>query len=147
LTFHGDLRGCIGTLKAHRSLKLDVEQNALAAAFKDPRFSPLSRDELPSTRIEVSLLTAPAPMTFADERDLLERLSPGIDGVVLEWQGRRTTFLPQVWEHLPDARQFMAALKQKAGMAAGFWHENVRVSRYTVNKWKEPEAGLEPSAP
>jgi AmmeMemoRadiSam system protein A len=135
----GELRGCIGTLKAHRSLKNDVAQNALAAAFHDPRFTPLTEDEWPRTYIEVSLLSPPAPMAFADESDLLRQLVPGVDGVVLEWRGTRATFLPQVWASLPEPREFVAALKGKAGLASGFWQDGVRVSRYTVHKWKETE--------
>jgi len=140
LTQHGELRGCIGTIEAHRRLKIDVEQNALAAAFCDPRFSPLASFELAYTRIEVSLLSPPTRLAVADEDDLLQRLRPGIDGVVLEWRGRRATFLPQMWESLSDPRRFIGALKQKAGFAADFWHDGIFVSRYAVNKWKETEA-------
>jgi AmmeMemoRadiSam system protein A len=140
LTQHGELRGCIGTLEAHRPLKLDVEQNTLAAAFHDPRFVPLVVGELEVTRIEVSLLTAPAPLPFVDEPDLLQRLSPGVDGVVLAWRSRRATFLPQVWDSLPDPRDFLAALKHKAGLAANFWSDDIRMSRYAVSKFKEPAA-------
>jgi len=139
LTQYGELRGCIGSLKAHRSLKKDVEQNTLAAAFNDPRFTPLIEDELDFTRIEVSLLSAPAPLTIKDEDELLMRLRPGIDGVVLEWQGRRATFLPQMWESLADPREFIGTLKQKAGLTREFWHDGIRVSCYAVDKWKEME--------
>jgi AmmeMemoRadiSam system protein A len=136
---HGELRGCIGTLRAHRPLRVDVEENALAAAFRDPRFTPMLEPELASTRIEVSLLSASRPLALAGEQDLLQQLTPGVDGVVLEWRDRRATFLPQVWESLPDARDFLAALKRKAGLAADFWRDDVRVSRYSVSKWKERE--------
>jgi AmmeMemoRadiSam system protein A len=140
LTQQGELRGCVGTLEARWSLQRDVEQNAFAAAFQDPRFAPLRAGELPYTRIEVSLLSSPVPLSFADEDDLLQRLRPGIDGVVLEWRGRRATFLPQVWDHLSDPREFIAALKDKAGVTEKFWHDGIRVSRYAVDKWKESEA-------
>jgi AmmeMemoRadiSam system protein A len=139
LTQQGELRGCVGSLEAKWSLQRDVEQNAVAAAFQDPRFAPLRADELSHTRIEVSLLSSPVPLSFADEDDLLQRLRPGIDGVVLEWRGRRATFLPQVWDNLADPREFIAALKDKAGVAADFWHDGIRVSRYAVDKWKEVE--------
>ncbi len=139
LTQRGELRGCIGTLEAHRPLRRDVEENALAAAFRDPRFAPLAPAEFEITRIEVSLLSAPTALAVAGEDDLLQRLRPGEDGVVLAWRGRRATFLPQVWESLAEPRDFIAALKQKAGLSAGFWADDVRISRYTVDKFKEPE--------
>jgi AmmeMemoRadiSam system protein A len=138
LTQNGELRGCIGTLEAHRPLRRDVEENALAAAFRDPRFTPLATAEFEITRIEVSLLSAPAPLPIADEPDLLHRLRPGVDGVVLAWRGRRATFLPQVWESLAEPREFVAALKHKAGLGVGFWADDIRISRYTVDKFKEP---------
>ncbi len=137
LTQGGQLRGCIGSLEAHRPLADDVSANAQAAACRDPRFPPLARDELPGTRVEVSLLTPAQPMSFADEADALEQLRPGIDGVVFECHGRRSTFLPQVWENLPEPRVFLAHLKQKAGFAPDFWAPGVRLYRYEVRKWKE----------
>lgn len=137
LTQGGELRGCIGTLQAHRPLGADVEHNALAAAFRDPRFRPLAVDEYALTRVEVSLLSAPTPFAVVDEADLLARLEPGLDGVVLSWRNRRATFLPQVWEALPDPRDFIAQLKRKAGLPADFWANDVRIERYTVQKFKE----------
>jgi AmmeMemoRadiSam system protein A len=139
LTQAGELRGCIGTLEAHRALRRDVEQNALCAAFRDPRFAPLAAEEFEITRIEVSLLSAPVPLAVVDEDDLLRRLRPGVDGVVLAWRGQRATFLPQVWDALGQPQAFIAALKQKAGLSARFWADDVSVSRYTVDKFKEPE--------
>jgi AmmeMemoRadiSam system protein A len=136
---HGELRGCIGTLEAHRPLGRDVAENALAAAFRDPRFLPLEADDFAITRIEVSLLSAPTPLPVADEDDLLRKLVPGTDGIVLAWRGRRATFLPQVWDTVGDPREFVAALKRKAGLPAGFWRDDLRVSRYTVSKFSEPE--------
>ena len=140
LTRHGELRGCIGTLEARRPLRQDVEENTLNAAFRDPRFTPLAAAELGATRIEVSLLCAPVPMPIAGEDDLLQRLRPGVDGVVLAFRGQRATFLPQVWDSLPEPRDFIAALKHKAGLATGFWHDEVRVSRYAVSKFSEADA-------
>jgi hypothetical protein len=137
LTLHGHLRGCIGSLEAHRPLGSDLEHNARAAAFRDPRFPPLSQAELEKVRVEVSLLTPATPMTFSDEADALAQLKPGIDGVILEYGWHRATFLPQVWEQLPEPRVFMAHLKQKAGLAADFWAKEVRLSRYGVEKFKE----------
>ncbi|HEX5362920.1 MAG TPA: AmmeMemoRadiSam system protein A [Gallionella sp.] len=140
LTQHGELRGCIGTLEAHRPLAEDVYHNARAAAFEDPRFMPLKREELGYTRVEVSLLSPPQPMTVQDEADALAQLRPGVDGLVFEYGRYRSTFLPQVWEQLPLPRQFMAHLKRKAGLPEDFWSDDVRLSRYTVTKWSEPRA-------
>ena len=133
----GELRGCIGSLVAHRPLIDDVRHNACAAAFSDPRFTPLAPGEFAAIRIEVSLLDAPQPMAFASEADLLLQLRPLIDGVTLEVGTRRATFLPQVWETLPQPRDFLLQLKAKAGLPHGFWHEQMKVSRYTVRKWAE----------
>lgn len=138
LTRHGQLRGCIGSLESWRPLGQDVEANALAAAFGDPRFPPLAADEFAGTRVEVSILSAAEPVHFASEADAMGQLRPGIDGVILEWGRHRGTFLPQVWEQLPEPAQFMGHLKQKAGLPADFWADDVRLSRYTVEKFKEP---------
>ena len=137
LTQNGALRGCIGSLQAHRPLDQDVRANAVAAAFSDPRFPPLTLAELPRTRVEVSLLTAPQPMTFSDEADALRQLRPNVDGIIFSAGQRRSTFLPQVWEQIPDPRGFMAHLKQKAGLPADYWSSEVQLQRYEVQKWKE----------
>ncbi len=137
LTQHEQLRGCIGTLEAHRSLLLDVKANAQAAAFHDPRFSPLTDAELDHTKIEISLLSAMQPLQFSGAHDALAQMRPGIDGVVFEFGRYRSTFLPQVWEQLPDVAAFMAHLKQKAGLPPDFWAKEVKLSCYTVSKWKE----------
>ncbi|MBI4938706.1 MAG: AmmeMemoRadiSam system protein A [Nitrosomonadales bacterium] len=145
LTQHGGLRGCIGSLQAHRSLLADVKGNAVAAALRDPRFPPLSRAELDITEIEISLLSATQAMAFQNEADALAQLRPGIDGVVFEYSpagalpAYRSTYLPQVWERFPQPRQFLASLKNKAGLPGDFWAEGVKLSRYIVTKWKEPE--------
>jgi len=137
LTKDGQLRGCIGSLEAARPLGADVAENALGAAFRDPRFPRLAADEWPRCRVEVSLLSAPKRMEFADEADLLAQLEPGVDGVILECDGRRATFLPQVWESLPDKRAFMAELMKKAGLPADTRLGRCRVSRYRVEKFHE----------
>ncbi len=139
LTQHGELRGCIGSLEAHRSLLQDVKANALAAAFRDSRFLPLAADELDLTRVEVSLLSPCAPMCFTCEQDALDQLRPNVDGVIFEYGHCRSTFLPQVWEQLPDPAEFMAHLKHKAGLAPDFWADGVKLSCYTVCKWKESD--------
>lgn len=147
LTQQGALRGCIGSLEARRPLLADIKANAVAAAFQDPRFAPLADHELTRTEIEVSLLSTMRALTFASEAEALAQLRPGIDGVVLEFGARRSTFLPQVWEQVPDAETFMAHLKRKAGLPVSFWHQEVRLQRYTVSKWKENEqASGSPSA-
>jgi len=137
LTRHGELRGCVGTLEAYRPLGIDVRENATAAAFHDSRFAPLARAEFDEVRIEVSLLSPGEPILAASEAEALAALRPHIDGVVLEYGRHRSTFLPQVWEQLPEPAEFLAHLKRKAGLAADFWTKELRLSRYTVSKWKE----------
>jgi len=137
LTQNGALRGCIGSLMPYRSLLDDVRANAVAAALHDPRFMPLARHELPITQVEVSLLSPLQTLHFESEADALAQLRPHTDGVVFQYRDRRSTFLPQVWEQLPDARTFMAQLKRKAGLAADFWAPDVQLQRYTVAKYKE----------
>lgn len=132
LTQHGELRGCIGTLQAHRSLLDDVKANAVSAALRDPRFAPLSAQELEITAIEISLLSPMQAMEIKSEADALAQLRPGVDGVVFEFGRSRSTFLPQVWEQLPQPIQFMTHLKRKAGLPDNFWAEGVKLSRYTV---------------
>lgn len=137
LTKMGDLRGCIGSLEAYRPLGEDVRANALAAAFRDPRFMPLAREEFNDIRVEVSLLSPSESLAVGSEDEALSVLRPGIDGLILEYAQHRSTFLPQVWEQLPEPFEFLAHLKRKAGLPQDFWAADVRLSRYTVNKWKE----------
>jgi len=138
--FCGDeLRGCIGSLHARRPLGVDVRENAINAAFNDPRFPPLAQSEFVGTSVEISLLTPSTSFCFAIEDELLARLRPGIDGVTLEHSGHRATFLPQVWTHLPEPRMFLAELKRKAGLANDFWSPRMNVGLYEVIKWKESE--------
>jgi len=135
----GELRGCIGSLQAHRSLLEDVKANAVAAAFRDPRFPPLQQADLNNISVEVSLLSPSEPMAFDSEQQALAQLRPKLDGVIFEYGLYRSTFLPQVWEQLPDPKIFMAHLKQKAGLESNFWADSVKLSRYSVSKWKESE--------
>jgi len=132
----GALRGCIGSLEAARPIGADVADNALGAAFRDPRFPALKRDEWPLCSVEVSLLSAPKPIRFADEDQLLALIRAGEDGLILEAGGRRATFLPQVWESIADTRQFLDELMRKAGVPAGTRLARCRLSRYRVIKWK-----------
>lgn len=136
---HGELRGCIGSLRAYQSLMNDLQDNAVSAAFRDPRFPPLTADELPDISVEVSLLTEPEAMTFSSEADALAQLEPDVDGVIFECGGYRSTFLPQVWEQLPEPEIFMAHLKQKAGLPAAFWSDDVQLHRYRVEKFSESD--------
>jgi MEMO1 family protein len=139
LTRDGALRGCIGSLEARRPLGVDVAENAVAAALRDPRFAPMTPEEWPSVRVEVSLLSAPKPMRFADEADLLSQIRVGEDGLILECDGRRATFLPQVWETLPEKTLFLRELVRKAGLASDTRLGRCKVWRYKVTKWKEAE--------
>lgn len=145
LTMNQKLRGCIGSLEAYRSLLLDVKANAYAAAFRDPRFSPLTLAELSATEIEISLLSATQPLQFSSEQEALSQLRPGIDGIIFQYGRYRSTFLPQVWEQLPDTATFMARLKHKAGLQSTFWDEEVQLYRYTVTKFKEKDIRQEAS--
>lgn len=147
LTLNGALRGCIGSLIARRPLGEDVEANAVNAAFRDPRFNPLSAAELNSIIIEVSVLSTPTPLPVRSQTDLLKRLRPGVDGVILQAGWHRATFLPQVWEELPEAADFLAHLRRKAGLAPGYWGPDMRIETYTVTAWKETAPGVPNAAP
>lgn len=126
----GSLRGCIGTLQAIRPLVEDVNENAYAAAFRDPRFPPLSDRELSGLQISISILSSPEPLAFRSERDLLDQLRVGVDGLILEEGHHRGTFLPAVWEALPDPRAFFRQLKIKTGLQPDYWSATLRVYRY-----------------
>lgn len=128
------LRGCIGSPTAHQPLALDVTQNAFKAAFRDPRFNPVGADEYDSLHLSISVLSPQSPMTIADEADLLHQLRPGIDGLVIADGGHRALFLPSVWEQLPDPKQFLAHLKQKAGMPQGHWSTGFRANRFIAEE-------------
>lgn len=132
LKIERELRGCIGTLEAQRPLILDVVSNAYSAAFRDPRFPALTRAEFPVLDVHISVLSEPQPMVVESEAELLAQLRPGIDGLVLEEGYHRGTFLPAVWEQLPEPREFVRHLKRKAGLPADYWSPALRVSRYTV---------------
>ena len=137
LTKGGALRGCIGSLVAHRPLAQDLLENGLCAAIKDPRFPPVTLEELATLRVEVSLLSEPEPLLYHDAEDLLACLKPGIHGVILKKDGRQSTFLPQVWDQLPDPITFLTHLCQKAGLSGDCWQHNPQILTYTVEKTKE----------
>lgn len=126
------LRGCIGTLEAERPLIADVAANAFNAAFRDPRFAPLAAYEFKDLDLHISVLSPPEEFPVRDEADLLAQLRPGIDGLILRDGGRRGTFLPAVWEQLPEPIDFLTQLKRKAGLAPQHWSPTLRVERYTV---------------
>ena len=140
VTLHrgGALRGCIGALEATRALDEDVRIHAVQAAFHDTRFPPLQASEFDTLEIEVSLLAPAQALAVGNEAEACAVLRPGIDGVILKWRGRQATFLPQVWEQLPEPRAFLAALKRKAGLSADFWAADLQLSRYRVRKFSEP---------
>ncbi|HEY5790998.1 MAG TPA: AmmeMemoRadiSam system protein A [Gammaproteobacteria bacterium] len=131
----GQLRGCIGSLQAHRPLANDVAANAFAAAFRDPRFPPLGAGEYPQLELHLSVLSPATPLAFASEAALLAQLRPGVDGLILSDGGRRGTFLPSVWEQLPEPAQFLAHLKRKAGLPESYWSETLQVERYTTESF------------
>jgi AmmeMemoRadiSam system protein A len=135
LKIAGQLRGCIGSLEGYQPLVNDVAHNAYAAAFSDPRFQPVSGGELENLEFHISVLTPAVPMAFDSEEDLLRQIRPGIDGLVLEEGQHRGTFLPAVWESLPDKEGFLQHLKQKAGLPHNYWSENIKVSRYTTESF------------
>lgn len=135
----GALRGCVGHLEAEGPLGEDVRNNALAAAFGDRRFAPLTAAEWPGLRLEVSVLAPLQPLPGAATlAEAAGRLRPGEDGVVLAWRGRRATFLPQVWAQLPAPRAFLEALLQKAGLPLDFWDAGIQLWRYRVTPFEEP---------
>ena len=137
LRFRGQLRGCCGTLEAVRPLAEDVAHSAFRAAFRDVRFEPVGKHELEAVRLEVSVLSPLEPVPFSGEADLLRRLTPGVDGLVIIAEGRRATFLPKVWEMLPDPRQFLRALKSKCGLPEKYWSERLEFQRYRTTSYTE----------
>lgn len=132
-----ELRGCCGTLDAPRPLAEDVWRNAWAAAFSDYRFPPLTAAEWPQVSLHLSLLTPPELLRIVTEGQLLAQLRPSVDGLILESETGRATFLPAVWEQIPDPAQFVRQLKMKAGWPAGYWSDRVRAYRYTAESFDE----------
>ena len=132
LNLAGRLRGCMGTLEARRALVLEVVEMAHAAAYRDPRFPALSPGEFERIELHISVLSPPEPLAFGSEEELLGQLRPGIDGLILSERHARGTFLPSVWEQLSEPREFLARLKQKAGLGRDHWSDAIRVERYTA---------------
>ena len=132
LTLHGKLRGCIGHLQAKQPLVEDVVENARHAAFEDPRFAPLHETEFAALEVSLSILSTPQPMSFSSEQDLLRQIRPGVDGLILKDGQKQGTFLPSVWESLPDAADFLRQLKLKSGLPSDYWSDSLAVLRYTT---------------
>ena len=132
LELDGNLRGCIGSLEAHQPLIVDVADNAYNAAFSDPRFYPLQKNEYPQLTKHISVLSKPEPIQFTSETDLLRQLRPKIDGLILSDRGQRGTFLPAVWESLPTPKLFFQHLKLKAGLPENYWSDTLKIERYTA---------------
>ena len=141
LEIGSQLRGCIGALTAYQPLVQDVAAHAYAAAFEDPRFAELRPYEFPKLEIFISVLSPPEPMQFSSEEDLLKQVRPGVDGLILEFHHYRATFLPAVWESLPDPYVFLAQLKHKAGLPLDFWSPELRVERYTTEYFGAGDVG------
>lgn len=139
LMSHGQLRGCVGSLEAYQSLAEDVRVHAVAAALKDPRFPPVQEEELSGIQIEVSRLTHPFPLEYKDAEDLLAKLRPHVDGVILRDDFyHRATFLPQVWEKIPDPAEFLNNLCYKMGVEPELWrHRHFEVLTYQVEEFHE----------
>ena len=124
------LRGCIGMLEAVRPLIVDIAENAFSAAFRDYRFPPVTEAEYAQLEIHLSILTKPELISFYSEEDLLRQIRPNIDGLILQEGSQRGTFLPSVWESLPEPSDFLRHLKQKAGFSSDYWSDSVKVFRY-----------------
>jgi len=138
LTKHGQLRGCIGCLEAYRPLALDVRENAISAAFHDPRFPPVTADEVKDLLVEVSVLTTPELLAYDGPDDLVARLRQNVDGVVIQKGWQRATFLPQVWEKLADPHEFLQHLCVKAGLSPdAYKFPGLDVYTYQVEKFAE----------
>ena len=132
---NGELRGCIGMLEPIRPLAEDVAHNAFAAAFSDPRFSPLTEHELDQLDIHISILGTPEAMVFDSEQDLIAQLRPGVDGLIMTEGHRRGTFLPSVWESLTEPQAFISHLKLKSGLPENYWSDDIQIQRYTVEEF------------
>ena len=135
LHLNHQLRGCIGTLEAHQPLVLDVAHNAHAAASTDPRFMPVTASELDNLEIHISILNPSEELEFDSEQDLIRQIRPGIDGLIMQDEHNRGTFLPSVWEQLPDPTEFIQHLKLKAGLPVNHWSDTLKVWRYTSNSF------------
>jgi AmmeMemoRadiSam system protein A len=130
----GELRGCTGSLEASWPLVEAVARCAFRTAFRDPRFPPVAAGELDELELHISILSPLEPLRVASEAELLDRLRPGVDGLVLREGAAVGTFLPQVWDSLPEPSRFVAELKRKAGLGADHWSERIELQRYQVEE-------------
>ena len=137
LHLNGRLRGCIGSIVAHRKLIDDISLNAVSAAFNDPRFSPLRLEELVNLELEVSILSSPEALDYTDFDDLVSKIRPKADGLIFNFKNYRGTFLPQVWDQLPDSREFLEHLAYKAGTNPSIYEEHPYIYRYQVEAISE----------
>lgn len=137
VTLHrqNQLRGCIGSLQVKQPLIEDVAINAYAAAFQDPRFPPMEKNEIDDLSIHISVLSKSESIDFSTEDDLLQKIRPGVDGLILMDRGHRGTFLPSVWDTLPEPRAFLRQLKLKAGLSEDYWSDSIQIERYTTESW------------
>lgn len=135
LFLKGGLRGCIGSIEAHRPLAQDVASNAYAAAFRDHRFAPVDEAIVDDLSLHIAVLTTPEPLSCRSEQELIARLRPGRDGLILEDDTHRATFLPAVWESLPNPERFVAELKRKAGLSSDYWSAELRCYRYRTERF------------
>ena len=142
VTLHSgeELRGCIGSLQAHRPLIRDIAENAFSAAFHDPRFPPVTDGELKSISLDISVLGQAERMTFDSEQELLKQIRPTVDGLILKDGNYRGTFLPSVWKSLPDSKEFLQHLKLKAGLPADHWSDKLEVWRYTTESFGDKDS-------
>jgi AmmeMemoRadiSam system protein A len=139
LTLNQQLRGCIGSLTSDEPIQTGVRRNAINAAFHDPRFTPLSAADFETVRIEVSILSKPQRLNYRDSDELVEKLRPGVDGVIVRKDHASATFLPQVWEQLPETSDFLSHLCSKAGLAANAWRQTrLEISTYQVQHFSDP---------
>lgn len=132
LKYNNELRGCIGMLEAIRPLITDVSENAYSAAFRDNRFAPMTQKEAQDLSISISVLSPPEPILFISEKDLLKKIRPGVDGLILKDGYHRGTFLPSVWEQVDSPQEFLKHLKLKAGLPPNHWSDSIEIERYTA---------------
>ncbi len=139
ITLHkqAQLRGCVGGIMARIPLAQDTAEHAYAAAFRDTRFTPVETHEFDQLEISISVLSLPEPLVFSDEDELLEKIRPGIDGLILEEHDKRGVFLPSVWESLPDKKEFLRQLKRKAGVSMDYWSDEIRVQFFITEYFSE----------
>lgn len=134
LKLDGSLRGCIGTIEANGPLILNIVENSFKAAFCDPRFKPVTQSEFGNLVAEISILSSPEKVEYSSEHDLLEKITPNEDGLILTFGNHKATFLPSVWKELPTPKLFLQHLKYKAGLMPDFWNNDITIEKYKAEK-------------